>query len=259
VLPLRDLNPTRRVPVLTLLLIVANVAIFLLWQPGPFHDLVPSDRETGEQARFLYEHAVVPCEVTHAKPLSPALDADCSGTLIGPSSGPAAGARDSEPFFPGKNVALSVLASLFLHANWLHLLGNMWFLWVFGDNVEDRLGRVRYLALYLVGGVLATLGHVALSPDSVVPLIGASGAIAAVLGAYLVLYPRARIIAIVPPIPIPFVVSAAVLLAVWFVMQFFTNPGSGVAWAAHVTGFVFGILVTLAVRRSSRPPAWSPG
>jgi len=245
VLPLRDINPRRRLPILTPLLIVVNVLMFLLFQPATFHDLMPTNDATVVRAEFLYENAAVPCELTHGKPLSPSLESDCAHVAAGDSS---------EPFFPGKNIALSVLASMFMHANWLHLLGNMWFLWVFGDNIEDRLGIVRYLLLYFVGGVAATFGHVVLSPDSIVPVIGASGAIAAVLGAYLVLFPRARIIAMVPPIPIPFTVSAMVLLGVWFVLQFFTTPGSDVAWAAHVTGFVFGAIAVLALRPKDRRP-----
>src|SRR6266540_2023488 len=138
VLPLRDFNPRRRLPLFTLLLIAANVLVFVFVQPGAFHQPVPTSQETNDEATFLYENAVVPCELTHLKPLSPSLEARCSGARVGPD--------DTAPFFPRKNVALSVLASMFLHANWVHLIGNMWFLWVFGDNVEDRFGRLPYLA-----------------------------------------------------------------------------------------------------------------
>lgn len=245
-LPLRDLNPTRRVPLVTILIVAVNVAIFVLVQPAAFRALVPTTEQNRVEASFLYEHALVPCELTHGEALTPSLEATCSGTRVGPPG---------TALFPHKNVVFSVLASMFLHANWLHLLGNLWFLWIFGDNVEDRLGRFRYLAFYLAGGVVAALGQVAASPNSLVPTIGASGAIAAVLGAYLVLFPRTKVVAIILPLFfLPFVVNARLLLAVWFVLQFFTNPASGVAWIAHVTGFVFGALAITLTRRAPRAP-----
>lgn len=249
-LPLRDLNPTPRVPLATGLIIAANVAVFVFVQPGAFHELAPTPQATQVEARFLYENSLVPCELTHWKPLSPALETTCSGTRIGPEG--------TAPFFPHKSLALSVLASMFLHANWLHLIGNLWFLWVFGDNVEARFGRVRYLGFYLIGGIVAALGQVAVTPDSIDPILGASGAIAAVLGAYLVLFPHAGVVTIILPFFfLPFILSAQVLLVVWFVLQFFTNPSSGVAWAAHVAGFVFGVLVAMIVRGAARDPVSS--
>ncbi|HEY3144539.1 MAG TPA: rhomboid family intramembrane serine protease [Acidimicrobiales bacterium] len=235
-------------PLFTLLLIAANIVVFLFVQPGAFHGSVPTSQTDRDEASFLYENAVVPCELTHWSPLSPSLVASCSGARVGPAT--------ATPFFPHKSIALSVLASMFLHANWVHLIGNLWFLWIFGDNVEDRLGRLRYLGCYFAAGVAATLGQVALTPNSVAPLLGASGAIAGVLGAYLVLFPRAKVISVFLPLFfLPFVLSARVLLLVWFVLQFFTNPNSGVAWAAHVAGFIFGIVFALVATPRARAPA----
>src|SRR3712207_1306908 len=151
---------------------------------------------------------------------------------------------------------------MFLHGSLLHLGGNLLYLWIFGNNVEDRLGHVGYLAFYVVGGVVATLAHVAVNADSTIPLVGASGAIAAVMGAYLVWHPNARINTLVMMIFITFVrVKAKWLLAFWFVLQFFTGNDSGVAWMAHVGGFVFGVVGGLLLgpgskRRRQPEPAY---
>lgn len=148
----------------------------------------------------------------------------------------------------------TVLTSMFMHAGWVHLLGNMLYLWIFGDNVEDRLGHFGYLNFYLAGGFAAAALHILINPQSTVPTVGASGAIAAVLGAYLVLYPRARIYTF---IPIGFwarlrLVPAAVVLGLWFLLQLFSGFATldakaadvgGTAFWAHIGGFVFGVLV----------------
>jgi len=145
--------------------------------------------------------------------------------------------------------AFSFLSFMFLHGGFLHLLGNMWSLYIFGDNVEDHLGSARYLAFYLLCGLASGLSHLALNPHSQVPTIGASGAIAGVMGAYFILYPRSRILTLIPIVFIPYFVEipAFVFLGIWFVLQFLSAAGShaqssGVAWWAHIGGFVFGIL-----------------
>ena len=166
----------------------------------------------------------------------------------------------------------SVFYSMFLHGGWLHLLGNMVFLWVFGDNVEDAMGHVRYAFFYLVVGLAATATHVGASQDDLLPTIGASGAIAGVLGAYAVLYPRARVITIVPFLFfIPLAIPAVFLIGLWFVMQLFNgyaalaatdvvNADGGIAWFAHIGGFIAGaILVKLFVIGRSVPPARARG
>ncbi len=155
---------------------------------------------------------------------------------------------------PGRLHALSILTSMFLHGGWLHLIGNMWFLWIFGDNIEDILGHAQFLLFYLACGVAAALVHIATNPDSMLPTIGASGAIAGVMGAYLVKFPRSRILMLVfilffvTTVELP----AVVVLVYWFVVQFFSGVGSvaysqqsqgGVAFFAHVGGFLAGILL----------------
>ena len=194
VIPLRDANPTRGTAWLTLALIAANVAAFLLWQPTL---RAGTDAELEQQA-FFFCHGLLSYEVTNQTSLveggpeaANAIEAELPG-----SSGEAV-----QGFLrgrcPGKGWLLSIFESMFLHAGWLHIGGNMLFLWIFGNNIEDRLGRLRFLLFYLAGGVAAAALQIAFSPDSTIPNVGASGAIAAVLGAYLVLYPRARVVTVV--------------------------------------------------------------
>ncbi|MCA9846654.1 MAG: rhomboid family intramembrane serine protease [Dehalococcoidia bacterium] len=233
--PIRDMNPTRHVAVVTLVLIAANVIVFFFWQPFG----------AGAQAEleFLYHRAAVACELVQGRPLSVGELArnTCEPQAIGGT------------FFPDKNVYLAVLTSMFLHANLIHLAGNMWFLWIFGDNVEDHFGRVLYLVIYVAAGIAGTLGFVLLRPDEVTPLIGASGAIAGVLGAYLVLYPMRPVLAFAGFFLLP--VPAMLFIGLWVFAQFLVAD-PGVAWEAHVFGFAAGVILTLALRgfgRSARP------
>jgi rhomboid family protein len=233
VIPLRDANPTRRTPIVTLALIVACFVAFA-YELG----ILASSGETGLD-RFFTQWGLVPAELTRS---------------LG------AGSWLSAP-------VLAIFSSLFLHGGWLHLLGNMLYLWIFGNNIEDRLGRVAFLLFYLAGGVVAGLTQVAIAPDSSVPLIGASGAIAATLGAYLVLFPRARILSLVflgffyQLIEVP----AVLVLGFWFVLQLIdgfaslgaSNAQGGVAFFAHIGGFAAGALVA-AVLRGRGPGSLSP-
>jgi membrane associated rhomboid family serine protease len=235
VVPLYDRNPTRGKPVVTILLIIACAVVYFGIQPH---------HTTVQDAEFTYAHAAIPCELLRDRPLSP--------TEIESNHCPSG--ENEPPVFPEKNVYLAVLYSMFLHGGLLHILGNMLFLWVFGNNVEDRMGKAGYLAFYLAAGVAATAAQVAIDPGSAIPMIGASGAIAGVMGAYLILWPDVRIYSLVF---LGFFVffrdlSAKWLLGIWFVLNFFTG-NSGVAWMAHVGGFVFGMLVALVLKASRRP------
>ncbi len=243
--PLRDLNPTRLRPYATLAFIAANIAVFFLWQPHG-GDI--------EEIRFLHANALIPCELTSGEPLSFAevQRQRCLDVLSGPL------------WFPDKSIEASLFVSMFLHGGLLHLGGNMWFLWVFGNNVEEAYGRVSYVLLYLAAGVIATLAFVFAHPDSTVTLIGASGAVAGVLGSYLVLFPRATVMSFAVIILIP--VPAVLFLGLWFVAQFVTAQ-PGVAWEAHVAGFLVGAGLSLILRgpllrrhaalhRTAPPPLW---
>ena len=157
---------------------------------------------------------------------------------------------------PARFDALSLLTSMFLHGGWLHFLSNMLFLWIFGDNVEDRLGHTRFVVFYLLCGVAAAVAYIYMNPTSTLPTIGASGAIAGVLGAYFVLYPNSRVLALVPLIIIWQIVEvpAIVFLGIWFLMQLYYagSTGTNVAFWAHIAGFVAGIGGVLVLKKPSR-------
>ncbi|MGH9183916.1 MAG: rhomboid family intramembrane serine protease [Acidimicrobiales bacterium] len=257
-LPLKDRNPTRQVPVVTIALIIINVGVFLFVQPQGRQLLgqVGFNDMESVATRFNFEYAAIPCEVVQGRPLT------VEELPHGPSGDTCREGAPGPPVFPGKQVWLAVLFSMFLHGGLLHLGGNMLFLWVFGNNIEDHVGPVRYVLFYLAAGLVATGAHVVVQPDSTIPLVGASGAIAGVMGAYLVWFPNAPVLTLFIFIIILFrEIEAKWLLGFWLLSQFFVNPNAGVAWVAHVGGFVFGVLVALAVRasRSIRQVAWRGG
>jgi membrane associated rhomboid family serine protease len=209
-IPLRDVIPSRTTPYITVTIIALNALAWLFELALPGDVLEP----------FLRVYGVVPGD-----------------------------------FHPS-----TLITSMFLHGSWMHVIGNMWYLWIFGDNVEDRLGHGRFIVFYLLCGMLAALGQIAIDPGSMLPTIGASGAIAGVMGAYFVLYPRSRVLTLISIIIFWEVVElpAIVLLGFWFVMQLFSagtiaitagTGGGGVAFAAHVAGFVAGMVVGLVFRK----------
>ncbi len=214
-IPLRDSNPSATPPVVTVGLIIINAAIFLYQiSLGPHAE------------RFLLQHGLIPLHFVNFNQFE-------GGFL--------------------NNTLFPLFSSIFLHGGWFHMIGNMWFLWIFGDNVEDRLGHLRFLIFYLLCGIGASLIHVVAGPNSSIPTIGASGAISGVLGAYLVSFPHARvhtlfiIFVIIKFIEVP----AYVFLGIWFLFQIVSSLGqsgaygeaAGVAWWAHMGGFVVGIVL----------------
>jgi membrane associated rhomboid family serine protease len=225
-IPIRNAVPTRYPPVVTWLLIATNCLVFLLQ-----NSLSP-----GELEEFLRDFALIPARYTAALAYGD----------------PSLSAIDLVPFF----------TMMFLHGGWLHLIFNMWTLWLFGTTVEDRLGHGRFLAFYLACGLAASVAHVAFNPTSIVPALGASGAIAGVLGCYMRLFPLARVVVVVPILFIPlfFEVYAFVFVGLWFLIQIFQgtlelvlpSSGGGVAWWAHVGGFVAGLAIGPLLVRSER-------
>jgi membrane associated rhomboid family serine protease len=224
-IPFRDNIPSRSFPIINIGIIVANVLVF-------FYELT-----LGPQLEpFIAHYGVVPAAV-----------------FAWPQSN-----------LPFSALAVPFLTSMFLHGGWLHLIGNMWYLWIFGDNVEDRLGHFTYLIFYILCGIGAGIVHTILNYDVTVPSIGASGAIAGVLGAYLVSYPFARVLTLVPVVfffPI-IEIPAIIVLGFWFVMQFLygatslasaTAASGGVAWWAHVGGFIVGMILVGLFPRKDRP------
>ena len=216
-IPLRDVIPSRTVPYLTVSIIILNALAWFYELGLPREDLPV----------FLQQFGVVPAY-----------------------------------FAPP-----TLISSMFLHGSWSHVLGNMWYLWIFGDNVEDRVGHGRFIAFYLLCGIVAALGHVAMDPTSILPTIGASGAIAGVMGGYFVLYPQSRVLTLVPLIIYFEIIElpAVVLLGFWFIMQLFSagaiavtaNASSGgIAFVAHVAGFVAGLLGVFVFQKRRRSREW---
>jgi len=225
-LPLKDDVPSRGVPVVTVALIALNVLAFLYQMSLELGtDVVPAH---GSAEAFVFEFGAVPCRITGA----------CAWDFPHP--------------------ALTIITSMFLHGGLIHIGGNMLYLWIFGDNVEDTLGHVRFLGFYLASGVAAALGQTAMAPTSSVPMIGASGAISGVLGAYLLLFPYARVLTLVTfGFFIRFIhVPAILILGFWIVVQFLNGAlslgagegGAGVAWFAHIGGFLAGIVLLFVLR-----------
>jgi len=236
VFPLKDDIPTRRFPVVTLALIVINVAVYFLFEQGLW-DL----GETGNER--VLEFGAIPYEISHPGDEC-AVDASGSQVVCEGQEGVSGSAPEQVPWWA------TIFTSMFMHGSLLHLGGNMLFLWIFGNNVEDSMSRVGYLAFYLLGGIAALGAQVVIDTDSAVPTVGASGAIAAVLGGYALLYPRARVITLVFIIIIFTVIElpALVVLGLWFLLQLlpaFSEPvvaeGGGVAYFAHIGGFLFGL------------------
>ncbi len=249
-IPVKDENPTLRTPYVTGLMILICVVVFVWVQPSATKSFdLPSEQETIEDIRFTYERAAIPCELSEGRPLTAA---EIAATIQGGDAEACIDRLGGGGFSPfaDKNVWLSVLVSMFLHAGWLHLFGNMLFLWIFGNNVEDQMGRFSFLLLYLVSGVVATAAHVLAQVDSTVPLVGASGAVAGVMGAYLVWFPWARVRTVIflAFIPVWPRIPALVLLAFWLISQFFIGNDAGIAWVAHVAGFVFGMVTGIIAR-----------
>jgi membrane associated rhomboid family serine protease len=246
VFPLRDNIPTDRTPVVTIALIVINCLVYLFLQPKSGIDLSGNSLNQAD----LFHYGAIPYELTHS-------GQHCELVQQGAQVACGKAVRTDIP------TALTLLTSMFTHAGLLHLGGNMLFLWIFGNNVEDAMGPVRFVVFYLLGGLAALALQTAINPDSVVPTLGASGAIAGILGGYLVMYPRARVLTLVfllvffTFIELP----AIVFLFIWFAQQAIfgaiglTNPtgdGGGVAYFAHVGGFAFGLLaVRVFARRRS--------
>ena len=249
-IPLKDYNPTRRTAVITILLILLNFSVFIYQaylsdehrqRPLRTSDLRPLAWPSSLEY-YVLKDGLIPRELKELRNVEIPLGTDPLGHTV-------IFRRQVAPL-------LSMLLSLFMHGSWLHLLGNMLFLWIFGNNVEDRLGALKFIFFYLACGVGASLVHVLFNLDSLTPVIGASGAVSGVMGAYLLLFPQARIrtlvfvFILVTTMDIP----AAVFLVIWFAFQFlYSGGGSGIAWLAHVGGFILGFLLVKIFSAGRRP------
>ena len=237
--PIGDQNePGRGLPYVTLALIGLNIAVFLLLQ------------QAGSENAFTYGWSAIPFEITHGV------------DLVRPEPITVGGEQFLLPEAPGPNpIQLTLLSSMFMHAGWLHLGGNMLFLWVFGDNVEHRAGPLLYLLLYLAMGVVASLTQILSDAGSVIPTLGASGAISGVLGMYIVLFPSNRVTVFLFRFLTQ--VPAIVAIGIWIVFQLISGfgatvvsdeSGGGVAYLAHIGGFAAGVVAGLVLRTITRPP-----
>jgi membrane associated rhomboid family serine protease len=251
-IPLTDHNPTRRFPVVCVTLIILNALVFLIDQLSPVVFEYVTQRHgvpvrvQDSMGRLSFQYSLIPAYVTGQTP-------EISG----------------RPLFPQvlQPAWLTIFTSMFLHANWLHVGGNMLYLWIFGNNIEDVLGRVRFIVFYLLCGIGAAVVHIASDPNSAIPTVGASGAVAGLMGAYLLLYPAARILSIVPICGIIGTLvelPAVLVIGFWIVLQVLNSQfmggdmlakGGGVAYLAHIGGFAMGmILILLCGGRRLLPP-----
>ncbi len=227
-IPLHDDNPTERFPFVTIFFILVCIAVFLYQENLP--------QKPGET--FAFQYGAVPAVVFGYASLPP-------DAAVGIPAG------------------LTLITSMFLHAGWMHLLGNMLYLWIFGNNIEDVMGHAKYIVFYIICGILAALSHLMTEPSSQIPMVGASGAISGVLGAYLLLFPRAHVLVLLPWIGMTRV-AAGLVLGMWFVTQLVSGgmnvgaKGGGVAFFAHIGGFVAG-MVLIGLFKRPDVSFFSPG
>jgi membrane associated rhomboid family serine protease len=270
VIPLKDNIPTERFALVTVALIVANVVVYLLSirHGGSLWSGPPNDVSAHYGAiPYQLTHPGSQCDVLSVlgRPSGAVVCTAGPHQAIGPGGEliPVSGQPDPQP-----SVWLKAFTSMFMHGGLLHLAGNMLFLWIFGNNAEDSMGRLRFIAFYLLGGLAALAGQVLIDPSSTVPTVGASGAIAAVLGGYIWLYPRARVLTLIFIIFFVTVIElpAMLVLGLWFLEQLafgyagLVNPtgGGGIAYFAHIGGFVFGLVFIQAFvkHRKAVPPPY---
>ncbi|HJQ25629.1 MAG TPA: rhomboid family intramembrane serine protease [Blastocatellia bacterium] len=265
-LPIGDDNQGRlTTPFVVYAIIAVNVLVFLLLQQAGM---------TPQGERFTYGYAVVPYEITTGEDLTgPVVVRDSGATANGPRS--RMGERPAAiPEAPGPSpIYLTLLTAMFMHGGWMHILGNMLYLWIFGDNVEDNFGHGKFIIFYLICGLAASFAQIAIDPSSPIPSLGASGAIAGVLGAYIVMFPHNRVRTLVPLFIIFTTIElpALVVIGLWIVLQVIsqytttfshTTQASGVAYMAHIGGFITGLLLSFVFRSRQRrrnlPPFYDP-
>ena len=247
--PLKDNMPTDRFPVVTVALILANVLMYFLFQRAGIL--------SGPDDLNVVEYGAIPYEISN-----PGRECELVRESIACEGQPGISGQ-ADPQAP---TWLTLFSSMFMHGSILHIAGNMLFLWIFGNNIEDSMGRIRFLLFYLLGGIAALAAEVAVGPDAAVPTVGASGAVSAVLGGYLLMYPRARVVTVIFLVFFFTVIElpALLVLGFWFVQQLafgyfdLATPaagGGGVAYFAHIGGFVFGLLlIRFAATRRKTPP-----
>ena len=223
-IPISDINPARNSPIISRIFIFATVAVFILIQPKNEIELI----------NFFYEYSAIPCELLNLSPLSESqfYNNDCFY-------------KQNIVIFPNKNLIYSVVFANFFHANFIHILGNLWSFWIFGNNVEDKLGKIKFSIFLLLIAFLSIGVHTIINFDSLIPVVGASGIVSGIMGAYVYLFPNAKLLVLVPfGILFPTTIKARTFMYFWFISQIFIAIGSSnISWEAHIGGFILGYLI----------------
>jgi len=223
-IPISDINPAKNAPIISRVFLISVVLTYVLIQPKTNIELL----------NFFYKYAAIPCELVTGYPISIEQYYQNNCNLI-----------NSSEIFPSKNVYLGLIYSNFFHANFLHILGNLWSFWIFGNNVEDKLGKINFLLFLLFVGVLSISFHVLLNQNSLITVVGSSGIVSGLMGAYVYLFPNARLLVLVPfGILFPTTLKAKYFMFFWFISQIFIAFGTNnISWEAHVGGFIIGYFV----------------
>ena len=223
-IPISDINPAKNTPVISRIFMFAAIGVFLLIQPNNQTELF----------NFFYQYSAIPCELVNFSPISEVqfYENNCFS-------------NQSQSIFPNKNLLLSIVFANFFHANFIHILGNLWSFWIFGNNVEDKLGKLRFTFFLLFIGIISISVHAFLNQDSLIPIVGASGIVSGLMGAYVFMFPNARLLVLVPfGFIFPTTIKAKFFMFFWFISQIFISISEqNISWEAHVGGFVFGYLL----------------
>jgi len=224
VIPISDINPARNTPVISRIFMFATVGVFLLIQP----------KNQIELFNFFYQYSAIPCELVNFSPISESqyYNNDCFN-------------NQTSSIFPEKNLFLSIISANFFHANFIHILGNLWSFWIFGNNVEDKLGKFRFIIFLIFIGIISISVHTYLNQDSLIPIVGASGIVSGLMGAYVFMFPNARLLVLVPfGFLFPTTIKAKFFMIFWFMSQILISiSDQNISWEAHVGGFAFGYLL----------------
>ena len=228
-IPISDINPAENIPIISRIFIILSTLIFVFVQP----------KNNNELFNYFYKFAAIPCELMNNLPL--AANQFYNNNCI----------LDPDIFiFPEKNILLSIFISLFLHANFLHILGNLWSFWIFGNNVEDKLGKIRFILFLIISGLISVVAHSLLNPVNINPIVGSSGIVSALMGAYLYLFPNAKLLVLVPfGVFFPTTIKAKFFMIFWLLSQFIIAiQSNNISWEAHISGFIFGYFLLRILR-----------
>ena len=223
-IPISDINPAKNNPIISRIFIITSILVYALVQP----------KNPAELFNFFYEFAAIPCEIFNNRPLSidQYYNNDCSATTI-------------NIVFENKNIFLSLVLSNIFHANFLHILGNLWSFWIFGNNIEDVLGKTRFIIFLFMTGLFSIFAHIFLNFSDINPIVGASGIVSALMGAYVYLFPNAQLLVLVPfGFLFPTTIRAKFFMIFWFISQIvIALQNNNISWEAHIGGFLIGYLV----------------